>query len=75
LAYLGESTDSRFSRTMIGLVNTILPRFDYFDWRLVIVDQLGLLSSDVVIKSIEYGLVYLAVVLALTVVVFNEKQF
>jgi ABC-type transport system involved in multi-copper enzyme maturation permease subunit len=75
LAYLGESTDSRFSRTMIGLVNTLLPRFDYFDWRVVIVDQLGLLTSEVVIKSIEYGLVYLAVVLALTVVVFNEKQF
>jgi len=75
LEYLGESTENRFSRTMIGVINTVLPDFGNFDWRLIIVEELNLITPDVMLKIIGYGLAYVAVVLALTIVVFNEKQF
>jgi hypothetical protein len=75
LEYLGQSTDNRFSRIVIGVINTILPDFGNFDWRVPVVDQLGLITGTVVFKVVGYGLAYCAVVLALTIVVFNEKQF
>jgi len=75
LEYLGEATENRFSRTVIGVVNTIFPNFGNFDWRTSIVDQLYLLTPELVFKVVGYGVAYVAVVLALTIVVFNEKQF
>ena len=75
LEYMGESAENRFSRTVIAVINTILPDFGNFDWRVPVVEQLDLITGSVVLKVVGYGVAYCAVVLALTIIVFNEKQF
>jgi ABC-type transport system involved in multi-copper enzyme maturation permease subunit len=75
LEYLGEMTDNRFSRVVIGVVNTVLPDFSNFDWRIAIVDQLNVITPVAEAKIIAYGVAYVAVILTLTIIVFNEKQF
>jgi hypothetical protein len=60
---------------VIGVVNTVLPDFSNFDWRIAIVDQLNVITPASELKIIGYGVAYVAVILTLTIIVFNEKQF
>ncbi len=70
---LAEHADNPASRQVLEIMGAVLPNLTYLDLRPAAVDGLGI-PFQLVAKVITYGVGYTAVVLAVTGVLFNERE-
>jgi ABC-type transport system involved in multi-copper enzyme maturation permease subunit len=73
LHQLSEHAQSGFTRYSLQLMNVLLPNFQVFDLRSQVVDNLAI-EPQLIFAMIRYGVLYGLVVLAIAMILFNEKQ-
>jgi ABC-type transport system involved in multi-copper enzyme maturation permease subunit len=73
LHQLSEHAQNQFTRLGLELMNVLLPNLQVFDLRSDVVDNLPI-EPQLLFAMIRYGVIYGLVVLAIAMILFNEKQ-
>lgn len=74
LDHMIEHTESVAVKIIMTILKTILPNFENFNMRSLIVTG-GHISDEYLFKVITYGLIYTFITMLIAFLLFNEKEF
>lgn len=73
LKQLAEHADNQVSRSLLLVMNVILPNFSTLDLRPAVVDG-AVIPMGLIVWMVGYGLLYTTIVVALAAVLFYERE-
>ncbi len=73
--YLSTRSDDTATKIVFGVLSKLIPAFNNFDLRAVLLEQTPLDINGLMVNVVGYTAVYCLVVLALAWILFNEREF
>jgi ABC-type transport system involved in multi-copper enzyme maturation permease subunit len=75
VSYLSSRSDDFGTRIVFGVLSKLIPAFNNFDLRSVLLDQVPLDLPNLMMNVVGYTVIYCLVVLSLAWILFNEREF
>jgi len=73
--YLSTRSDDTATKVVFGVLSKLIPAFNNFDLRAVLLEQTALDINGLLVNVVGYTVIYCLVVLALAWIMFNEREF